>query len=264
MIRVTAYNEEVDISLQEKGFALIPSFLSPAQMAELQRFFTETLPSSGVDLPFFTTHWSSNEAYRKKVNDFVSGYIKSNLAQHFTGYKCLFGYFLFKKSSTQGGVYMHKDWTLIDEETFTGYTLWIPLVDTTHENGSLEVVPGSHLTDIKVRGSNISQDYPQVSEKDFRSLPVSAGDAIVFDHRLLHSSPPNFSQSDRLTVGLVIVPENAVSIHYFHLPDTGETKRFETGDDFLVKSFYDYQENKPNEYIMHLITTAESPQNIAP
>jgi hypothetical protein len=256
MIHIPTFDKSLHENLEQAGFAVIPSFISPEQGNELQEFFFNNLSASNVDVPFFTTHWSNNNDYRKSVNSFVTNNVKPNLDKYFSDYKCLFGYYLFKKPSQAGGVFMHKDWTLIDEERFVGYTIWIPLVDITSKNGCFEVVPGSHLNSLP-RGSNLPQEYPEVTEKDFKPLPVHAGDAIIFDHRLLHSSPPNLSDTDRLSVGLIIVPESAVPIHYFYQPETGETRKYEVGDDFLVKSFYDYKKLEPADYILNIITDSE-------
>ena len=258
MIRISAYDESVTKKMKEDGFAVVSRFFSPEQIVQLQDFFFETLSLSRVELPFFTTHWSSNAEYRKLINEAVIEKTKSTLDAHFDFYKCIFGYYLFKKPSEQGGVFMHKDWTLIDEEHFVGYTLWIPLVDTSIENGCFEVVPRSHQKNTQPRGSNISQDYPDTSPDDFRAVPVKAGDAIIFDHRLLHSSPPNLSETDRLAVGLSIVPKDAAVIHYFHKLETGETTRNEVGDDFLIKSFYDYAHKEPADYILKIIANQKS------
>lgn len=256
MIGIGTVQDSVHTALERNGYAIIPSFISPKQITQLQDFFSETVNQSDVDVAFFTTHWSANKSYRQQVNDFVSGKLKPALDGHFVGYKCLFGYFLYKKPSADGGVYMHKDWTLIDEEEFVGYTLWIPLIDTTNENGCFQVVPGSHLN-AEPRGSNIPQEYAGITEEDFTPIPARAGDAIIFDHRLLHASAPNRSGADRLSVGLIIVPEKASVIHYWHTPESGETKVFEVGDDFLVKSFYDYKKHEPSDYILNMINNSE-------
>jgi hypothetical protein len=57
---------------------------------------------------------------------------------------------------------------------------------------------------------------------------------------------------------LSIVPKDAAVIHYFHKPETGETNRYEVGDDFLVKSFYDHAHKEPADYILKIIADQES------
>ena len=257
MISISIIDDSVRMAMERDGYSVIPSFLSHYQIIQLTEFYYRTLESSGVSEAFFTTHWSSSIDYRKIVNNYVQQELKENLDEHFSGYKCLLGYFLYKKPSTAGGVFMHKDWTLIDEKKFAGYTIWIPLVDTSEENGCFQVVQGSHIKDFRPRGSFIQQEYADVNESDFKALPVLAGDAIIFDHRLLHASPPNRSDSDRLSVGLIVVPENATVIHYYQAPEKDEPEVFEAGNDFLVKSFYDYQKKESPDYIMQIIKQRE-------
>ena len=253
MVSITIKEHSIHEALEKDGYVVISSFISSKQIQSLGEFYAATVDQSGVSEPFYTTHWSSNADYRRKVNEFVQQELKENLNTYFGTNKCLLGYFLFKGPSSDGGVFMHKDWSLIDENEFVGYTLWIPLVDTTLKNGCFQVVPGSHVKDIKPRGSFIPQEYTDVKEENFMALPIRAGDVIVFDHRLLHASPPNRSNAERLSVGLIIVPECAKVIHYFQQPNTGAIEIFEAGDDFLVKSFYDYKGMESGDYIINII-----------
>ena len=257
MIAPKVNNPVYQAQLNTQGYAVIPAFLNPAQITPLHNFFYDTLPQSQVDVPFFTTHWSSQKEYRQQINGYVQQLLLPSLEQHFSAYKCIFGYYLFKKPDAATSVYMHQDWSLTDESQYASYILWIPLVDTNQHNGCFKVVPGSHHKFNAPRGTNIQQLHPGISEKDFTAVPIQAGDAIVFDTRLLHASPPNLSAVDRLATGLVLLPEQAPVNHYYFNKDTNETTRYLANDTFLVDAYYDYKQRLPANYILSFV----HPQN---
>ena len=96
-------------------------------------------------------------------------------------------------------------------------TVWIPLVDSTHENGCLHVIPRTQKKRVLDyhHESRTGTSYLEVDEKYLKSLtrnanivalPVKAGSAIFFNDRLVHSSTPNQSDHVRWSVDLRYQP----------------------------------------------------------
>ena len=96
-------------------------------------------------------------------------------------------------------------------------TVWIPLVDATHENGCLHVIPRTQKKRVLDyhHESLTGTSYLEVDEKYIQSLtqkanivalPVKAGSAILFNDRLVHSSTPNQSNHVRWSVDLRYQP----------------------------------------------------------
>jgi Phytanoyl-CoA dioxygenase (PhyH) len=96
----------------------------------------------------------------------------------------------------------HQDWSIVDESRFRSYNLWIPLVDTNRENGTLGMVPGSHRWTTSVRGLNIPNPFEKFTGQ-ITSIghepDLKAGQAILYDHRLVHYSRPNQTSRRRNT-----------------------------------------------------------------
>jgi ectoine hydroxylase-related dioxygenase (phytanoyl-CoA dioxygenase family) len=243
-----AYDEQIKISrsdirqsLEEDGYATISNFLSQEQITKAEDFFYSTYSESCLDVPFFTTHWSENKNYRLAINKFLQSMLVPLTNQYVQTYKPLLGYYLYKKPSANNLVYMHQDWSLVDENLYTGYIVWIPLVDTNENNGCFKLVKGSHKQFINPRGSGISQQYNEIKEENFTAIPLQKGSAVIFNQRLLHSSPPNLSGSDRLAVGLIIVPEKAPVVHYSFDNNNGKIRMQQMPDTFLLDYYYDYK-----------------------
>lgn len=96
-------------------------------------------------------------------------------------------------------------------------TVWIPLVDSTHENGCLHIIPGTHRKPVLSYHADTytGTGYTELDDEHTRSaagrreilpLPVPAGTAILFNDRLMHMSTPNQSDHVRWSVDLRYQP----------------------------------------------------------
>jgi ectoine hydroxylase-related dioxygenase (phytanoyl-CoA dioxygenase family) len=95
------------------------------------------------------------------------------------------------------------------------FTVWIPLVDATHENGCLHVIPRTHRRRVLSyhRESYSSTGYTELDDQHIAphqgkvvALPVAAGGAIIFNDRFIHSSTANNSDHVRWSVDLRYQP----------------------------------------------------------
>jgi phytanoyl-CoA hydroxylase len=90
-------------------------------------------------------------------------------------------------------------------------TVWIPLVDSTHENGCLHLIPGTHKKRAVRHGLEtysgtgyleLPSKYVERRKREIIPLPLKAGSTVLFNDRLVHSSTPNNSQHVRWSVDL--------------------------------------------------------------
>ncbi|MBC8101293.1 MAG: phytanoyl-CoA dioxygenase family protein [Cytophagales bacterium] len=101
-------------------------------------------------------------------------------------------------------------------------TVWIPLVDSTLENGCLQIWPRTHKTPVlsyhqeKVTGTGyteIDEEYLRKARREAILLPVPAGSAILFNDRCIHMSTPNHSDHVRWSVDLRYQPTDQDPMH---------------------------------------------------
>jgi phytanoyl-CoA hydroxylase len=94
-------------------------------------------------------------------------------------------------------------------------TVWIPLVDSTPENGCLHIWPRTHKTRVlsyhqeKVTGTGyteIDEEHLEKARREAVSLPITTGSAILFNDRCVHMSTPNNSDHVRWSVDLRYQP----------------------------------------------------------
>jgi ectoine hydroxylase-related dioxygenase (phytanoyl-CoA dioxygenase family) len=94
-------------------------------------------------------------------------------------------------------------------------TVWIPIVDSTPENGCLHIWPRTHRTRVLsyhaetysgTRYTEIDEQHLRNAKREAIALPVPAGTAILFNDRCVHMSTPNNSDHVRWSVDLRYQP----------------------------------------------------------
>lgn len=94
-------------------------------------------------------------------------------------------------------------------------TVWVAVDDATTENGCLQFVRGTHneMHTVKFGGeegfynANFSLEFDREAS-DIVTLPVKAGQFVIFTERCIHGSPPNVTDRHRLAFNIRVVPTN--------------------------------------------------------
>ncbi len=236
-------NSQLDTQFKTNGYCVVENLLPQQTVKLVEETFFRLADNAGLDIPFSTTHWSSNDLYRQEVHHSVTEAVFPLITRLLPDYKNIFGYYLVKKQGGENKTTIHQDWTLCDESIYTGMTLWSPLTNVNLQNGCFQVVKGSHLFYANIRGTNIESPYSNfgnfIEEKYLTSLELKKGDAVFFDHRLLHASPPNISDNIRIAVGMVLLPQQAEVEHYIKEEET--IYRYQCDDKFLLSSHYNHK-----------------------
>jgi hypothetical protein len=91
----------------------------------------------------------------------------------------------------------HQDWRSM-QGSLNAIVVWVPLVDINIDLGALEVIPGSHKWGL-VAGDleNGFGTCKDVSDDQFTSIKVEAGDVLFFSAFLVHRSGNNVTERIR-------------------------------------------------------------------
>ncbi|NQX98671.1 MAG: phytanoyl-CoA dioxygenase family protein [Flavobacteriales bacterium] len=144
----------------------------------------------------------------EKFQELISPSIENQLINH----KLLSYFFLVKGIGEKSILHLHQDWSIIDERQFRAYNLWIPLCNSTTKNGTLYAIKGSHNFPLNIRGAGIPSKYGgcfSEAKKYLEPIKVKAGEALLFDSRLLHYSPQNNTKKSRTAIINNVIPSNA-------------------------------------------------------
>lgn len=225
-------------ALDTKGFAIVP-FASAEQVNELKEFYTHLPPTQakGTHVTMFHPQFD----YRKKVDDKLRALLETRALDFMYRYRVLFTNMMVKEPGPEGDFPVHQDWTYVDETQHTSYAFWIPLQDVSATNGALQVVPGSHRLLTRLRGPYIQEPFQHLSqlvrEKYAEPVALKAGEALVWDHRLIHFSLPNLTAQARLACTLIVVPEEVEVMHCFGVKkgDADLVEIYQATSDFYLR-----------------------------
>jgi len=227
-------DDDLDTQLKSEGYVLIQEFFDDNRLSELRKVFEGVEQWDGRS--FFTTQWLEDKKQKSAIHNELKLKLSNRLRELLVSYRDIFSYFMIKKSKDESFSHVHQDWTLVDEEKFVGLNIWGPLVDVDEHNGALGVLPKSHLKYTQVRGTDIPQSFDPVELKNTETLlniKMKAGDILFFDHRLVHASSNNSSDTTRASVGTVLIPDEADLLHYYM--DINKITKMRVDDNFLLK-----------------------------
>lgn len=223
---------------EKQGFVVVP-LLNEEEIRHMDRLFDElhpNLPESG----FFAGSYSPDFDYKKRVSEEIKVVFKRAYDDLFVDYETFGGAFLFKVPSPDSDLFIHQDWTVVDESKHVALNVWVPLCDITPENGPLMVLPGSQYSSFPVLRAPtmryfFDHDY-QLAIDQLIPMIVKAGTAVVLSQSLVHYSPPNNSDKIRKAITSGVKTKGAQMI--FHYKDNERDddliEKFEMDDDFFI------------------------------
>lgn len=225
-----------DSSLQEQfdrdGYVVIP-FLSKEEIVQLrdhyQQYFSER-PAH-----FYSSTFIEDVQRKAAIHQPIQHLLQPKVDHCFKDFQPLGSSFLVKPPGASGKMQVHQDWTVVDESRFCSLTVWIPLVDTTANNGAIRVLPGSHRFFDQLRGPSIPVVYEQRYEEIWPQMDVlemKAGQAFIFNQALIHASNENRSDKDRIAVTYGLIPQ-AAQLRFYHLNEKKKVEEYEVATDFF-------------------------------
>lgn len=226
-------NPELDKRLLEEGYVVIP-FLSKEEVSSLVNFYTENHPQQNEGM--YATAHVSDISFRIKMNDFIKQQFARAIEETFVNCNSLGGSFIAKGKGAKGTLTPHQDWNIVDEEQFRSFNIWVPLVDLKEDNGAIKILPRSHAWLKSYRSANISSAYEQANDllwEKMITLLMEGGEALIYDHRLIHASGENKTNELRLAAVYGIIPKDAEML-YYHKADDKTVEVFESNPEFFL------------------------------
>lgn len=255
LLQNTAQQKE----LEQNGLVRGPG-LSMELVETIKAEFARQEKQYQKDNLFQSTNMLLDERQRMQDFAFLSNTLKPYLDEVFQDYKIVMPNFLFKPTEPSGGgIDLHQDWSYVDEDQFYSLNLWIPLVDTSADNGTMHGVRGSHRLGKTIRGRNIWWPFYDLKDEIVRNLceplDMKAGESVIHYNSLLHYTSPNVSGADRLAISVIVTFKQADVMVYFD--KDGHIYKAKGGDDFYLR--YGVFDPHFDEHLhpQFVITTAE-------
>ena len=256
MVKPILSDPQKNKSLIEFGYVVVNNFLTDGEITKLLNFYQKS--PVRTNQTFHTTHFSKDVSYKNEVNECIILNVERSIEEHFIDYNAVFANFMIKEAGGNNPMPLHADWTYVDEDSSSSYAIWIPLVDTNINNGCIGVIPYSQHLSHNVRGPRILQwEHPA---NDIliggmgRLLPMKKGQALIYNHRTLHYSPPNNSGRVRPAINISLVPEGEQIVHYTIPEEKNEILKFLVDDPLFFLDYDNFQMPKHGKIIAKIPT----------
>jgi len=228
-------NAQLQKEFDEQGFVKI-SLLSNEDVIQLQQLFLQYYPDPSSD--FYSSSYENDFELKKKISNEIGKIIVKNLENVFENYTWFGSAFLSKGNGSRSEMPMHQDWTIVDEKKYVALNIWTPLQDTDEENGTLEVIKGSHKWHNSLRAPTLPFYYDgyQSKLKDIlHPINTKATEAVVLNQAIIHYSKPNKTKDIRIAITTGIkTKDSPMQFHYWDKNSPNEIELFEQDEDFLI------------------------------
>jgi hypothetical protein len=218
-------DQHFETDFVRNGFAVLEGFVNEVELKDLVPL-VESILTSSHELACRRPH---NTLVPLRWNDpIVRLLLKSDArmqaltdAIRADDLKWISGYVSVKEAHSPP-LWWHQDWWCWDhpatyQPPASQVALLCYLADTTAENGALRVLPGSHLKSTPIHAvlpeaHGVTAEELRPEHAAFSDLPgqltlcLRAGDAVVIDYRLLHSTHGNHCDTRRDCILLSFTP----------------------------------------------------------
>ncbi len=195
--------------LENNGFFIIKNLISSDlvtyYLKDIKSKIAKSAEELGVSVPDYlncTGRWAAPSQITKTTSNLLNDTIKDHLEQ------LLQNQILQRKSNVIcktadliDAVPFHQDISYSFDDPYH-FSVWIALNDVDETSGALKIIKNSHKWKIKPAIDFWSPYFvdkysDKINNQRIVTLPISAGDAIVFNSRLWHGSGENLDAKDR-------------------------------------------------------------------
>jgi len=220
-MRTTFKDPELQAMLDRDGFVVV-DLVPPEVIDDLQRAYQRL--DSGIDTGYYPSLMSTDLEYKAETHAVVRDILWPYLGAMFTDYEPLLGVFMVKHPGPDTEVPPHQDWIIADESERPSMSCWLPLTPVDDATGRMAVLPGSHRWLNGLRGSpefptQWNAVHEEVRTELMQPVDIAVGQAMVYDIRVLHGTPPNRSASTRVVTSIYGIPTATAPVHYYRSPE---------------------------------------------
>lgn len=207
-------NEALEIEINKNGFAII-EFLTPKEIEQLKTVFGIFFPDRSLFSGSFSSMSALDNEQRKKAHEAIQAIIQERLELFFKDFECPISLFYSRRPDGKHKLDWHSDPAFnFNEHLVPIYSIWCPLQAVNQKCGGLKIIPKSHRIVPKLNLTYLNWKWPledyrvelDMYEKHFQ---LNAGQALIYDTRMIHSSDPNKCDFERDNIVMRILPKDS-------------------------------------------------------
>jgi ectoine hydroxylase-related dioxygenase (phytanoyl-CoA dioxygenase family) len=233
-------NKDVQKQYNEKGYAVLP-MLKAEEVEKLLTLYQSVNASiKKENQTIYTTGEHIDKQLALETHQKICSVIETPLQKIIKNYEALMAAFIVKSPNQEAKDTFdwHQDLSFVDESKYQSAQVWIALQDTHQKNGAIEVIEHSHLYNNYIRSApwfpNFFEKYMHDIVLQKKEIHLKAGEVIIFNHRLLHSSPPNTTQNERLAILMSIKVPEAEWLYYTYDRELDTLKKYDASQSFFL------------------------------
>jgi ectoine hydroxylase-related dioxygenase (phytanoyl-CoA dioxygenase family) len=238
----TIFRSEADEGFFRNNGYVVFDLLTEQAVEDIWSFYREEFQSPrkvypfARSLPYYISIFDQEIAHKKRVDALLGAHVRGKADELMVDYEIFYSNLMIKFPG-DGQIEAHQDFNFVDESQYTAFNLWCPLVDTGVRNGGLFVIPGSHQAFGTQRGPNLPKaltEYNALLQRYATLIPLKKGQAIIFDHKLIHYSPPNATGDVRVAIQAVLKPKEAPALHYAYDEPSKQVHAYRIDKEYIL------------------------------
>jgi hypothetical protein len=223
-------NAELQRQFEINGYVKFPfPLLSSVAVKKLSDIYTANFEAHQSCKNFFrSTSDSDNSDLIRIVDKEIMNIFRLEASHHFKNLDFFLCNYLIKNSGEQTETPPHQDVTFVDESKYLSAGIWIPLQDVGVKEGNLFFVKGSHKFLSTLR---VNPHYPwaydnvkSLIKKCSVAVPLKAGEAVLFNHAIIHWAGANVSGKPRISVVVGTHTKGSPLYHFYMENMNGNNK----------------------------------------
>lgn len=215
------YNKEEQCQLDKNGFVIIDFIDQSIVNRLIQDPNLKNLGFLIKEYKYLTSAHEKDIKLRKDISNRIFKEVQDAFNKKIKNYTIFGSIFGNKKAHLQSFVTPHHEWSIVDEDKYRVYDLWVPLVDINLKNGPLFMLPRSqygvhYKVNRPINTPCFFNDFEEDVKKNSVPILMKAGQGLLFNQSLIHFSTPNYSSKDRPCIMIAFKDIDAKDNYIYH------------------------------------------------
>lgn len=218
-----------EAEFRDLGFVVV-DLLTPEQADALRRRLGD-YHSARADTrnpPDRIACTSFNPDSRTAASTLVKDMLGARLDELIHGYRTLLGTSMVKYAQAAPTI-THSHCPLTADLLDIVLTAWVALEPCSPVNGSITIVPRSHRISWHIEAPLMEPSFnrfvDRIDESYLQEFTLAPGQAVIFDHSIVHGARANQTNRDRYAAVAFLIPEDAVPA--VHIKDRADDDVFQ-------------------------------------
>lgn len=212
-------SDAIESSFRKFGYTVIRNFISSSEVDCLLNVYNLN-KEPNYSKQFYVSHWIENSCSKRNIDYGLQKILVPRAQEYLLDYIPVFAAMSVKHPGTDSAMELHQDWSHVDEAFFCSLNIWVSLGVTNKDNGSICLVKGSHSLFNYPRGVSMPSTFQHIGSSNLKKylidIELAAGDALIWDHRLIHGSRVNRTQHTRLAAIVNMRPRDSDFLLYYY------------------------------------------------